>query len=374
MADVVVVGGGIAGLATALSLAEHGVCTIVLEPQMYAIDKPCGEGIMPAGVAHLQRLNVYPYLDVQQITPFYGVSVINRAGKQAVIRCFSDKPGLGCRRLALSQAFYRCVQHVPAIDLWRGIKAQKIEQKQSRWLISTSEGKISTRLIIGADGLRSSVRKWSGLEIVEKSSLRYGMRRHFALQPWADHVLVYIRPGIEAYVTPCGPQQINLAFLWRKHSYAGVDHKPSFDHMLALFPELAQRIHNQQPRSAIKAIGPLEQKASSPVSEGIALVGDASGYLDACTGEGISSAMAHAQALAPVVKQALHNASDGMLTRAALAPYAQAHQRIMRSYYRTTRAVLWLSRHPRIFETLVSCTASMQTLGNKHPQKPVNHC
>lgn len=355
--DVAIIGGGPAGLATAIEFASLGFLVTVIEPKDPIIDKPCGEGLMPEGVAHLQRLKVLQHLDKEHMSLVRGICFINEDKKRAFSN-FVNGLGLGCRRLNLSKALYARTRELANIRLWQA-KALAVHKSDQAMIVSTDQGTLDARLIVGADGLRSQVRRWADLEGGPARLKRYGLRQHFKIKPWSEHVLVYFRPGIEAYVTPCGPEQTNVAFLWTKGKL--ITSKISFNNLLTLFPDVKSHLGPATPLSKESAIGPLEQKCTAPIAHGLALVGDASGYLDAITGEGNSIALASAHALSAITHKAL-NKGPKVLSYDELKPYAKAHRSIVRSYYRNTSILLWLSAHPRLMSALISAGASYPQL------------
>jgi flavin-dependent dehydrogenase len=88
------------------------------------------------------------------------------------------------------------------------------------------------------------------------------------------------------------------------------------------------------------------------VSDGLLLIGDAAGYLDAITGEGISMALAQALALRETVIPLLHR-QEGVLRRQDLLQYQKAYRTIVRPYYLFTHLMLWLSRHQALGERVI---------------------
>lgn len=355
--DVAIIGGGPSGLSAAIEFAEAGFSVTVIEAKAPIIDKPCGEGIMPEGVAHLKRLGVYKHLELEQMSAFCGIAFSNEQGFRA-FSTFKDGYGLGCRRINLSYALYARISELPHIHLCHA-QALGIHWTPRAMVVLSSAGAISARLVIGADGLRSATRRWAGLSVDSKGLKRYGMRQHFPLAPWSNRVEVHFRPGIEAYITPCGPEQTNVAFLWTK----GSEHteKPSFAKFLALFPAIKDRLKGLHPCSKALAIGPLEQRCRAPIAPGLALLGDASGYLDAITGEGNSLAFAQARALLEAIKDPLHKA-EAPMPLSALAPYQKAHRAIVASYYRNTHLLLWFAKRPQLMATLIKMGAHFPRL------------
>ncbi len=305
-ADALVVGAGPAGLATAIALARRGLSPLVVERRRPPLDKACGEGIMPAGVRALAALGV----DVGALpaAPFGGVRFVD--GTRRFEGTFATGPGLGVRRTALSEALLECaaragvaVRFECALEGWEA-RAGEVRAR-------TSQGELSARLLVGADGLASRVREQAGLALPPRRR-RFGMRRHFRVAPWSAFVEVHWRDGAEAYVTPVAPDEVGIAILWGGE--AG-DHEAQ----LVAFPELAERLASAEPVSAVRGAGPFWQRARRRFAEGVALVGDAAGYTDAITGEGITLALHCAEALARVVAE-----------RRPLAEYERAWRRLSR--------------------------------------------
>lgn len=352
--DIAVIGGGPAGMAVALEFAQAGFLVTVIEPRGPNIDKPCGEGIMPYGVEHLKRLGVYKYLDPNHMAQFAGITFINENGREAYSD-FAEGVGLACRRTNLSEALYKCSYEFPNISFIKN-KVLAIKKNRKAMTVITENNQVQCHLVVGADGLRSFTRRYIGLK-KSTSRKRYGLRKHFFIRPWSNRVEVYFHKGIEAYVTPL-KNEMNIAFLWTKGKVLVPE--VTFANFLALFPQLQEKLHGKASASQELAIGPLEQVCLSPITDGVALVGDASGYLDAITGEGISLAFLEARALFLTTYQSLRVLKN-VLSLSDLYGYKEMHHNIVRSYYRTTRMMLWLSSHPYMMRSIID-------LGSRYPR------
>jgi flavin-dependent dehydrogenase len=191
-------------------------------------------------------------------------------------------------------------------------------------------------VLVAADGLASPLRHAEGLDVPSRARRRFGMRRHFAVRPWSSSVEVHLGEGMEAYVTPVARDCVGVAILFESQARAGL----SFDALLARFPELAARLVGSVPASATLGAGPFACAARVRVRDRFALVGDAAGYVDAVTGEGLSLAFRAAAALCAILPDALSH--DG--SHEALAAYDRAAAADFRKYAWLTRGVLALTR------------------------------
>jgi flavin-dependent dehydrogenase len=183
-----------------------------------------------------------------------------------------------------------------------------------------------------------------------------------APEPFVD---VVQGEGIEAYLTPCGKQQTGIALLWDpavyRHAQKG---RGLFASLVAAFPQLERSLAGAVPLSEPICYGPMHRLARRRATDGILLLGDAGGYIDACTGEGISIALAQALALEKTVVPALKQTS-GLLTLRRLTSYVEACRHITRPYKIGTRLQLYLCRHPRLANRIVRAMASNDDLASR---------
>jgi flavin-dependent dehydrogenase len=319
-ADVVIAGGGPAGLATAIAARLGGFEVTVLDGARPPLDRACGEGLMPDGVMVLESLGV----NLREVDsyPFRGIRYLD--DQRSAEGLFPGASGLGIRRTELHRALRRRAEALDVDLRWgervRGVSTDGFE---------TDRGAVRGRWLVGADGRASRVRRWSGLDGRPARRRRFGVRRHFDLEPWSDLVEVYWADGREAYVTPVGEGLVGVALLWSGAA-------STFDDLLASFPSLRQRLEDAPVASKDRGAGPLEQRCRGVIDGNLALVGDASGSRDAITGEGL--ALSFHQAVALVEAMA---AGD-------LGRYVAAHRHIVRFPNAITRLLLLVERHPRL--------------------------
>jgi flavin-dependent dehydrogenase len=316
--DLLVAGGGPAGLVTALLAARAGLGVTVLEPRAAPIDKACGEGLMPGAVSVLRSLGV-PVAG----RPFNGIHYAD--ARREVDALFGNGAGLGVRRTTLHAALSSAVA-AAGIEV-RSIAAGPVEQDAA----SVTAAGIKAHYLAAADGLHSPIRRQLGLERAAGGPARYGLRRHFAVAPWTDLVEVHWARGVEAYVTPVAPDLVGVAVL--------TSVRAPFDDQLAGFPALTARLVD--PVGAVRGAGPLRQRAASRVSGRVLLVGDAAGYVDALTGEGLAVAWAAAAQLVACV------AADRP------AEYERRWRQASRRYRTLTGALLWTRNQPLLARAIV---------------------
>ena len=334
-----IVGGGPAGLATAIEARLAGLSASVFDRRQPPIDKACGEGVMPIGVVHLTQLLGKP-LAPSSCHPFAGIRWHNESGHVAQA-AFSSGQGLGIRRSVLHAALTRRARELGVQMHWgttvRGISSDGVH---------TDEGLHAMDWIVGADGLHSKVRGWAGIGAKRGKHDRFGVRQHIGVAPESDFVEVHWSNGCEAYITPISKDEVGVAFL-------GSRGKASFDERLQQFPELKARYEGRPRTSQQVGSGPFHQIVKRPVRGHVLLVGDASGYVDALTGEGLALAFRQARAAIMAVRSAQPQR------------YTSAHRAITQRYRFSTQWMLAMQRRPdlrrRVIEALASDPRAFET-------------
>jgi flavin-dependent dehydrogenase len=333
--EVLVVGGGPAGLAAGIAAAERGLQVEVVDRFAPPIDKPCGEGIMPAGLRALDRLGLAP--EELAGREMKGIRYVD--GATEAVGSFGASPGRGVRRLVLHEALARKAE-ASGVTLNWGVVVEGLEIDSTRpgWLVDTTQGSVAADWVVGADGLRSHVRCWAGLEGPTAEWQRFGVRRHYRLAPWSDRVEVHWSESCEAYVTPVAADQVGVAMLWSGF-------REGFDDILRRFPVLMERLEGAERVSRDRGSGPFRQRVKGVTAPRLALVGDAAGYVDALTGEGLGLAFQQAGAL------------GRSLSEGELRSYAVACRRIARPADLLTHLTLLLARHPVLRRRVIAAMA-----------------
>ncbi len=328
MIDVLVSGGGPAGLATAIHAALAGMEAVVVEPRPGPVDKACGEGLMPSGAAALRSLGVRV-----EGRPLAGIRYVD-GGHQAQA-AFREGPGLGVRRTTLHAALSQRAAELGV----RVVQGRVDTVRQSHDGVEAAG--MRARWLVAADGLHSPLRALLGLRMPDRGPRRYGLRQHYPVAPWTDFVEVHWAQDGEAYVTPVGENLVGVAVLSSR--------RRGYREHLTDFPTLAARIGGPAATS-VRGAGPLRQRVRSRVAGRVLLVGDAAGYVDALTGEGISLALLSARALV------------GCLRAGVPHSYESAWRRLSRRHRLLTGALLEAQRHRAARRLIVPAARRMPAL------------
>jgi len=347
--DVFIVGGGPAGLAAAIAARQKGFRVSVADSSTPPVDKACGEGLMPDGIAALRGLGVT--IPADQRFPFRGIRFVER--NLAAQSDFSNERGWGIRRTTLHTALAERAAALGVEMHWgkrvMGLNGSHVERDEQQGEISLDGRAIRARWIIGADGQNSRVRQWARFTPAPKKGLRYGFSSHFQITPWSDYVEVHWGRDCQIYVTPLGRQEICVAVLT-------ANPKSRLAEVLKFFPSVAKRL--EQAVALTPEMGGVSSSLTiadvtrkSAVS--VALIGDASGSVDAIAGEGLTLAFRQALALGEA------------LERNDLAAYEVEHRRGRKRPVMMSRLLVVLSKHRRLRHRVFSAFAAEPSLFSK---------
>jgi len=314
--DVFIIGGGPAGLAAAIAARQRGFDVVVADSAIPPIDKPCGEGLMPDAIAALLNLGVS--ISAADSFPFWGVRFLDRG------TAVDAKFPVGCAR-----GVRRTTLHRMMID-----QAEAVGVHLS-WGAKVDLNTLRCGWIIGADGENSLVRKWAGLDVRLRDRRRVGFRRHYRIEPWTDHMELYWGRTCQIYVTPVTPSSVCVAAISR-------DSQLRLEEALRQFPDLERRLQASAIISTERGAVTSSRKLNAVHRGRVVLVGDASGSVDAITGEGLCLAFRQAAALAEAIE-----CGD-------LARYQRRHRQIARRPEWMARLLLTLGDHAQFRRAAMS--------------------
>jgi flavin-dependent dehydrogenase len=338
--DVLVLGGGPAGIAAALAARQRGLGATIVDSCLPPIDKPCGEGLLPDGIAALKRLGVS--LPANQGHRLRGIRFVSSGS--SVESAFPNGCGFGVRRTNLHRILVEHAHQAGVRFLWQSVVTGLFAGG------ALIRGKpIAARWIIGADGSSSQVRRWAGLDLCREDETRFAFRRHYRITPWSDFVEIHWGAGCQIYITPVGTEEVCVALISR-------DSGMRLDQALLGFPFLHEKLRGAASGSIEKGAVTVTRRLARVSNQRAALIGDASGSVDAITGEGLCLAFQQAALLADC------------LASGNLSAYEKGHRLLARRTAVMARLLLllenrgWLRRrvmrafvsNQRIFERVVA--------------------
>jgi len=331
---IAVLGGGPAGLAAALALRQRGCQVALYDGQRPPIDKACGEGLMPEAVRRLRGLGVS--LGEQDGALMVGIS-FHDAHASASASFGEGLPGnengLAVRRTLL-QSRMAAQAAAMGIDLHWGAVVHAMKTGGFR---SAGEVIHADFFVIG-DGLCSTLAAACGFREHNCYSTRYASRQQFRRAPRSNHVEVYWGSGEQVYVTPLGDEEVGVALLTSKRGRRLSDALPDF-------PAVAKWIAGAESTSSMRGAVTKTRSLREVIYGNVAVLGDASGSVDAVTGEGLLSSLRQADALADAI-------DVGEPER-----YEAAHRRISQGPLRMARLLLLLDRFPWLERRFVATMA-----------------
>jgi flavin-dependent dehydrogenase len=265
---------------------------------------------MPGAVAELAALGISP--PGRELT---GIRYLDGTSAFGATAPFRSGPGRGVRRTALHAALADRLAEagIP-------VEQRPVEDVRDRGDHVLVDGE-PARHLIAADGLHSPVRRLLGLDGPAPGRARFGLRCHVEQAPWTSYVEVHWSPRAEAYVTPVADDLVGVAVL--------VERGTQFDDVLADLPSLRERLTG--PRTKVMGAGPLRQQARARAAGRVLLAGDAGGYVDALTGEGIALGLAQARAAVTCIATGRTDDYDRLARRLAFR-----HELLTRVLLRTT--------------------------------------
>lgn len=274
-ADIAIAGAGPAGSALAAMLGRAGVRTVLFDTATFPRDKVCGEGLMPAGAAVLDRLGV----DLQHYAPLRGVTYRVPGAGSVSGEFMNGTVGRGVRRARFDGALAHIAAETVNVDARFGCEPDAIDRVKARY-------------VVGADGLRSRTAKRMGWTRPARKPYRYALAGHVTAPGHGlERVVVTLLEGCEVYTAPTGQDELLVAVL------GGKGHVTRDAYAAAV-----RSAHPELPvPDDVRGAGPFWVRPSTVAGRGVFLVGDAAGFLDPLTGDGMSDALVGAKRLAQLI-------------------------------------------------------------------------
>jgi flavin-dependent dehydrogenase len=349
-ANVVVVGAGPAGAATAILLAEHGVGVTVLDRGPRTRPKVCGEYLSPEAGRVLDRLGVLKTVDAGGAVPLAGMRITApdgtvldaRYGVIGACRPYREH-AMGVSRATLDGALLDRVRALP-VELRERVRVTDVIVEHGRVVgvrACDAAGRVldvRARVVIAADGRTSVIAHRLGCRRPHPLARMALVTYVSGVRDCRDVGEIFVDPPDYAILNPLAPDRINLSLVvplahaaaWRARL------EDFFVARVKQLSYLSRRLAGAIRVAPLLSLGPLAYRVVPPREGGVLLVGDAAGFYDPFTGEGIFTALRSAELAADTVLAALR---AGDVSAPALAVYERARRAAFADKERLTRAL-----------------------------------
>jgi flavin-dependent dehydrogenase len=333
-AEVIVVGGGPAGSVTAALLAERGHRVLLMDKARFPRHKACSEYVNAGGAKLLAALGFSADLEALGAHRMAAMLIHAPGGKRFLADFSAAEPGayaIGLSRYRLDALLLGRARDAGVV-VHEGAHVREVMAAQGRVLgvAATIDGRRETLrapLTIGADGRHGMVSRTLGLDVFPRWPRRTGLVAHFRGVRGLDRCgEMHVARHTYAGLAPLEDGLTNVAFVSASKTVADRDGtlEDYFMTGLEAIPAIGEKLANAERVGGIRGVGPMARRARRVAGNGYLLVGDAAGFLDPFTGDGIREALQSAMLAAPVASAALL-ASD--LSAQNLAPYRVARRR-----------------------------------------------
>jgi geranylgeranyl reductase family protein len=350
MRDVAVVGGGPAGAAVATFLAQRGHDVVLLEEARFPRDKVCGEAVSPEAWRLLAAMGAEGAVRALGPQPLRGMRLFAPDGTTFAGAYGGDRRGLSLRRSAFDRALLDAAR-AAGVEVLEGVRVSGLVPDSRPATGVRCEGprapeRLRARLVVAADGRRSRVARQLGLLTEHPRLRRWAVRGHWSgMHGLADEGEMHVGGGGYCGVAPLPAGEANVAFVLEGRELRGAagDLTAFYRATLARWPRVAERLQGARLLAPPRAVGPLALVAARVSAPGALLVGDAAGFFDPFTGEGVTLALRSAELAAEVADRGLRGAGT-----ADLREYDRRREEATRHKFRLNRLIQRIVAWPEL--------------------------
>jgi len=364
-ADVIVVGAGPAGSATAFHLAQAGLDVLLLEKTVFPREKVCGDGLTPRATRQLVKMGVD--LDAPGWIRNKGLRIIGGGVRLELpwpdLASYPDY-GLVRTRMDFDQILAeRAVAAGAKLRLNTAVTEPIVDDngRITGVIAKTSDGeaRFSAPLVVAADGNSTRLSLAMGLRKRDDRPMGVAVRRYYTsprhdddyLESWlelwdGDRLL----PGYGwVFGVGDGTSNVGLGLLNTSEAFKNVDYRGLLKGWLAGMPEEWGYVEENATGPVRGAALPMGFNRTPHYTRGLLLVGDAGGMINPFNGEGIAYALESAEMAAEVIVQALGRPTDAQRER-ALHDYPRVLKESYGGYYTLGRVFVKVIGDPRLMK------------------------
>ncbi len=312
--DIVTVGGGLGGAAVAVAMAKAGARVLVVERETRFQDRVRGEFMEPWGVAETRRLGIYDAIrSAANDSPFWQIYVgaMKLDRRDCVATTPHSLPNLAIYHPALQELVLAEAAKAGA-EVRRGAKVREVKPGNPPTVTVESNGhveELTPRLVVGADGRSSMVRKWCGFATQREPDRYYIAGLLFEqMSAASDTSIGAYNPAIGqvGYLFPQGDGRV------RAYDVYPIDADFRLQGETSIGRFVTEALNSGVPPEYYKgarASGPLASFISAdhwvenPYRDGVVLIGDAAGASDPIWGQGLSLTCRDARVLTDLLRE-----------------------------------------------------------------------
>jgi flavin-dependent dehydrogenase len=356
---VIVVGAGPAGSLLAGLLAQRGVETLLLDKATFPREKLCGDYLSPGTVRLLDQLDLLDLVRSAGARRLRGMTVTSPDGTTFTgeFPTLTETNGTPPFSLSIPRAILdslllkwargfgtRCVEGLRVVDLiWENGRVSGVTG-----IGPTGQETYRGQIVVGADGRDSVVARRLGLHQPHPTLRRMALVAYYeGVSELADHGIISVGDRSYCILNPIGERLVNASIVVDQGIVQNCKGKLDelFDGTLQTFPLALSTLRDARRRGSVRCLGPLAFRSSRSAKAGALLIGDAAGFYDPFTGEGVGHALYSAKIAAHAIASALAE-GDGGLTEAHLRRFDDEQRKTLTSRKRLGAALQAVIRHP----------------------------
>jgi menaquinone-9 beta-reductase len=349
--DVIVIGGGPAGSATALFLARSGHKVMLLDQATFPRDKVCGEFISPAADPILDELGVLSAIEATSPLRLRGVAISSYENTELAIEYppHPDVKGpmtsLSLPRFVFDELMMQKVKQV-GVEVREGHKVTDFIIEDGNVIGVRGRGasrkafEFRSPVVVDAGGRNGISLRRFALKKKNTGSGKIALAAHWTVpKPLLDYCYMHISPPGYTGIAPTGKNQVNVVLVVDKNCLQGTDLQGFYVQTVLQNPLRRSLLDKGEVEEKVRSVDSLAFSVRPPKAGGLLLVGDAAGFIDPFTGEGIYLSLRSAQIASGVIDAAFKKKD---FSRAALSAYEGLRNQEFKKKFLLSKILQWL--------------------------------